>query len=148
MAAYAHLGRIVDYCMWSGPRPTDFDGSKPSQQKLGDWHAARTPTMIYAWSPTPWLPSRGRRRRLKGDCGFCDEKGHHIAWSEHCGNTQRIEACRARGYPHVFSTAELHRIPSALCRELLEHAAASQAGGCGERERDAAVPGVQGDAVT
>jgi len=148
MAQYAHLSSVVDYCMWSGPRPADFDGSSPSKQNLGDWHPARKPTSIYVFGgPTQWQPSRARCKLLSGSCGFCDERGLHICWSRHCGDRQQIEVCRARGYPHVFSTAELHRIPSALCRELLEHAAACVASRREERERDAAVPGVQGDAA-
>ena len=148
MRNYDHLGRVVDYCMWSSPRPADFDGSRPCQQKLCDWFPARKPTALYMFGgPTKWLPSRARCRRLKGDCGFCDENGAHISWSRHCQDRKQIEVCRARGFPHVFSTAELHRIPSALCRELLQHAAASPARGLGEKERDAGVPRMQGDAA-
>ena len=148
MRKYAHLKRVVDYCMWSGLRPPDFDGSAPCKQKLEEWFPSRKPTAIYVFGgPTEWLPSRRRCRRLKGDCGFCDERGAHICWSRHCGDKHQIEVGRAQGYPHVFSTPELHRIPSALCRELLQHAAANVARGLEEREKGAGVPGMQGDAA-
>ena len=149
MRKYDRLKQVVDYCMSSGPRPADFDGSRPCQQKLEDWFPARKPTAIYVLGgPTEWLPSRTRCRRLKGDCGFCDERGGHIAWSERCGKKQRVEICRARGFPHVYSRQELHRIPSILTTELLNHAAVSVARRTAEREmKDAGVPGMQGEAA-
>ena len=49
MRKYDHLKQVVDYCMCSGPRPADFDGSKPCQQQLGDWFPARKPTAIYVF---------------------------------------------------------------------------------------------------
>ena len=149
MRKYDHLGRVVDYCMYSGPRPADFDGSKPCRQKLEDWFPARKPTALYVFGgPTKWLPSRARCRRLKGDCGFRDEKGARISWSRHCQDRTQIDVCRARGFPHVYSTAELHRIPCSLCSELLQHAAASIARGTGEKEKDAGVPRMQGEPAT
>ena len=49
MRQYDHLATTIDYCMFSGPRPADFDGSRPCRQKLGDWHPARKPTAIYVF---------------------------------------------------------------------------------------------------
>ena len=97
MRQYAHLSRVVDYCMYSGPRPADFDGSIPSKQNLSDWFPMRKPTTIIIFGgPTEWQPSRARCKRLSGSCGFCDGRGAHICWSRHCGDKRQIEACRAR----------------------------------------------------
>ena len=49
---------VVDYCMWSGPRPGDFQVTTAKQQQLHEWFPYRKRTTLWLFGPIQWQPSR------------------------------------------------------------------------------------------
>ena len=116
MKPYEECMQIISYCKYSGPKPEDFEPSPPSKQALGDWFPYKKHTAIWNFSCADWTP----RPRCRKDCGFCDENGIHISWARNGQDAKQIKQCKAEKYPYVLTSRELHRVPSALCRAILE----------------------------
>ena len=72
-------------------------------------------TAVYDLKQSPWTPRPLCDRR----CAFC-ENGVHVAWARHVPTQAQRMQCDRLGIPHTFTTAELHRVPKALCREILQ----------------------------
>ena len=99
MAPYRDLLKKVTYCSYSSP---------------GDEFHYRKLTAIYDWSGSAWQP----RPLCQRDCQGCPH-GKHIVWARHGHGAVRRAECDASGLKSNFTTAELHRVPQELCREIL-----------------------------
>ena len=77
------LGRkhVVDYCMWSGPRPDDFQVTTAKQQHLHEWFPYRKRTTLWLFGPIQWQPSRPLCNRVE-HCEWLIDK-RHICWAQH-----------------------------------------------------------------
>ena len=50
---------VVDYCMYSGGRPENFEVTTAKKQQLQDWFPYRKRSSLWVWGgPTEWQPSR------------------------------------------------------------------------------------------
>ena len=118
MRAYEKHLRAISYCKYSAPRPDNFQPSPPSKQQLGDWFPYKKHTAIYDLSETGWVP----RPRCRKDCEWLNPQRVHYSWARNGQDKEQIIACKEHCYPYVLTAAELHRVPRALCLELLEAA--------------------------
>ena len=111
------LGRkhVVDYCMYSGPRPGSFQVTTAKQQQLHEWFPYRKRTTLWLFGPIKWQPSRPLCNRGQ-HCEWLVDK-RHICWAQHA--TAHTEQCKRHCLPYSLSTAQLHRIPQRLCTEIL-----------------------------
>jgi len=72
-------------------------------------------TCIWNLSGSLWKP----RTPCRNNCMFSDGKNHFV-WARHCGTVEQNRICKEKGLQHSWKTRELHRVPPALCREILE----------------------------
>ena len=70
MKPYESRMQVLDYCVYSGPRPDDKD--------MSDWFPMRKPTSIWTWNNSRWVA----RPRCSRKCGGCVD-GKHVVWSRH-----------------------------------------------------------------
>ena len=115
MRAYENYLRTVSYCTYSGPRPDNFQPSPPSKQQLDEFFPYKKHTAIYDLSETGWVP----RPRCRKDCEWLNPQRMHDSWARLGQDKEQINACMEHGYPYVLTASELHRVPRALCLELL-----------------------------
>ena len=117
MQQYEGLKHTIDYCMWSGDRPTGYVPGPAGKQFLGDWFPMRKRTNIWVFGPNRWLPTRPQCSR----CTPCDWKidGVHLAWAQHAPPKEQAEECRRHCLPYALNSAQLHRVPFKLCLELI-----------------------------
>ena len=117
---------VVDYCMYSGPRPDDFKVTTAGKQELREWFPYRKRTTLWLFGPNRWSPSRPLCNRGH-HCEWLVDK-RHICWAQHA--TEYKSECQRHCLPYSLSTAQLHRIPQKLCLEILGLARQEE----GERE--------------
>ena len=118
MREYEGLKHTVDYCMWSGERPIGYVPGPAGKQYLGDWFPMRKRTNIWVFGSNCWMPTRS----LCSRCTPCDWMVDrvHLAWAQHAPPKEQAEQCRRHCLPYALNTAQLHRIPFALCAELIQ----------------------------
>ena len=100
MSEFRDSLRVVNYCTYS---------------EDGDVFPYAKKTAVYDLSQSPWIP----RPLCDRKCAFC-ENGVHVSWARHGPTMAQRVQCDRLGIPHTFTTAELHRVPKALCREILQ----------------------------
>ena len=114
MKQYDHLKCTVDYCQYSGDKPAGYEPTVASRQYLEDWFPYRKRTNIWIFGPNRWVP----RPTCRNNCDFT-VGGIHLCWAQHGPGRHQARKCRQHGLPFALTTAQLHRIPLALCTELL-----------------------------
>ena len=81
----------------------------------GDNFPYKKATCIWNLSDSPWKP----RGVCKNKCKFADGRVHFV-WARHSGTNEQNIICKEKGLQHCWKTRELHRVPAALCREIID----------------------------